>query len=1129
MSLSDGQTQPQTDRRSALSEQQQARLSQLLSKQPIKKEATISARTAQGPVPATFVQQRLWFIEQMNPGNTAYNLYNVLRIRGPVNADLLERSIARIIARHESLRTTFQIDEKGNPLQHLAPTLDWLLERKDLSLDEEREQSLQTILEQATRYRFDLQRGPLLYGCVVRLDAHEHVLVLVIHHIVFDGWSFRVFIHELKSFYEAEQAGGSPTLPALAIQYADYALWQQEWLKSEQVATHLAYWQEHLSGTSFILDLPTDRPRPQIQTLRGTSLTFALPSELTAQVKAFCIQQGCTLFQALLAAFQIVLSRYSGQTDFLIGTPMANRTPRETEPLIGLFVNTLVFRAQLTGEPGFQAIVAKVREETLDASSHQELPFEKLVETLQSERDLSRNPLFQVMFAFQNNQQVSYTIADLQIHSIRLPNPAAQFELNLSMADTSEGIKGAIEYNTDLFDEATIQRLSGHFQSVLQAGIEHPTASFKTLPLLTASEKQQLATWNATHRAFPLEKAFHELFTEQVWRSPRQIAFRYQQRSMTYEELNQRANQLAHALLAQNIPAEAPIGLFMERSLPMVVAILAIWKAGAAYIPLDPVYPRERITQILENAHPVLLLTQMPIASAFQEIPQIAIADDWQGLDEWSSEEPPGRTLPDSLAYTIYTSGSTGIPKGAMVTHRGMLNHLFAKVSDLQISAEDHLAQTASHCFDISVWQFFSALLVGGTVTIFPDEVTHNPERLLTETVHSQITILEIVPSLLRAILDTGAQTSIIQHLRYLVVTGEALPTELCQRWFRDGSTIPLVNAYGPTECSDDVTHGFIEPATTIAGPSAPIGRTIANTQLYLVDERFLPVPIGVTGELYVGGTGVGRGYLSDPERTATAFLPDPFSGEAGARLYKTGDLARYLHDGTIEFLGRIDHQIKLRGYRIELGEIEAVLNSLEGVQSSVIVLHTETAGVQAGQQRLIAYVVNHAESGPTASQLRQALKERLPEYMVPAAFIFLAALPLTTNGKIDRKALPAPQENELARIVEYRPPQSALEQAVARAWQEILHIEHVGVQDNFFDLGGHSLLLIQVQQKLKDVFTTRKVTLLELFQYPTISALVDALAPAQGVAQNHRASSQGQNRAQSRRAALKRLRQEER
>lgn len=1151
-----------THRRAPLSADRQALLETWLRRQSQGKpqEQTIPRRPAEveKAPPLSFAQQRLWFINRLDPSNVAYNVPTALRLRGFLKVAAVEEAIQRLVERHETLRTTYAV-VSGAPVQVIAPVSPSMrlpLPLIDLSAypEAEREERAREIMEREVRRPFDLERGPLLYTSLLRLDPQEHILLVSTHHTISDAWALDIFTREWMALYEACASGKPSPLPELPIQYADFAAWQQTWLQGEALNWQLEYWKRHLAGAAMVLELPTDHPRPPLQSFRGTSLLFKLPQELAQRLKTFCVRAQCTLFQALFAAFQTLLYRYSGQADFLVGTPIANRTRPETEGLIGVFVNTLALRTSLPGNPTFRELVQRVREETLEAYAHQDAPFEKLVEALQVPRDLSRNPLFQVMFVFQNNQVFTQQFGDLSLRVLRLDNVAVQFDLTLSMSDTDEGILGALEYNTDLFEKATMERLVGHLQTLLESALSNPDQRVDALPLLTPAEHRQLLVdWNATAVDLPLQRTFFELFSEQAALTPEAAAVCYGEQVLTYGELEARARQAASLLRSLGVEREALVGIYMERSPEMVVAMLGTFLAGGAYVPLDPAYPPERLSLILEDARPAVIVTQRRFRSFLPEQAACIVVlepdrralegqpGDHEGLpyispfgtgnvgvgQPRSGDDEGAPTLdPEQLAYVIYTSGSTGRPKGAMLNHRGMLNHLYAKIRDLRLCAEDAVAQTASHCFDVSIWQFFSALLVGGTVHIFPDEVTHNPERLLEELATASITIVELVPSLLRAMLDGAPQrVSNLVRLRWMVATGETLPIDLCRRWFEAAPAIPLVNAYGPTECSDDVTHMLIERSTPLSGASAPIGHAIANTRIYLLDDHLQPVPVGIPGQLFVGGVGVGRGYLHNPGRTAAVFLPDPFSSEMGACMYQTGDLVRYLPGGTIEFLGRIDSQVKLRGYRIELGEIEAALLAQPQVREAVVILLEDAPG----QKRLVAYLVAQPESSLSTAGIRSSLEQHLPEYMIPSAFVVLEGLPLTPNGKIDRRALPEPEDEQRPELaVTYIPPASQIERTIATIWQEVLHIDRVGLHDNFFDLGGHSLLMVQVHSKLQEALRTTSLSMLELFRYPSVSTLAEYLNQSQQAKPEQLSSplfSTAQQRAQNRKEAMQRLR----
>lgn len=1047
--------------------------------------------------PASFAQQRLWLLDQVHPGSAAYNLFFTVRINMLLNGETLAQSLDALSQRHEVLRTAFGVRD-GQPVQLIFPDMKvplTIIDMQHLPASEREDELRRLALEEVQR-PFDLASGPLLRVTLFQLEPEASLLLLTIHHIIFDGWSAHIFFRELAALYRQFDAGSSAPLPALPVQYADFAVWQREQLQGELLEEQLAYWKKQLAGAPTALELPIDRPRPPLPTSPGATLLFALPRSLTDELKALSRKEGISLFTLLVTSFQTLLYRYTGQDDLLLGIDAADRGQAETEGLIGCFVNTLVLRGNLTGNPTFRELLGRTWQGISGAYAHQDLPIEYLVRELQPERSVGQNPFFQVMLSLDPPGAPS----DWEMTAMPLESGAAKFDLSLEMQDQAQGLLTYLEYNTDLFDAATIERLTGHWQTLLEGIVADPEQRIADLPLLTEAEWQQQAiAWNATQTAYPERQCFHELFEAQVERTPQAVAVICEQEQLSYQELNRRANQLARHLQEQGVGPESIVPLLAERGIPFLTAMLAIFKAGGAYLPLDPRHPPSRIRHILAHSAARLLLATKDFAPLLAQAlngtevsPQVVYFEDLH-FDGEETANLPVRAAPRNLAYVIYTSGSTGLPKGAMLEQRGMINHLYAKIGALDITAGDSVAQTASQCFDISVWQFLAALLVGGRTHIFPDSVAHDPMRLLQQVEQHQVSILETVPSLLRVMLESieGGSSSYprLERLRWLVPTGEALPPEFCRRWLSVYPYIPLLNAYGPTECSDDVTHYPIFAPLAERQVHTPIGRPINNIRLYILDQRLRPLPVGVSGELYVGGAGVGRGYLNDARRTAEAFVPDPFSDIPASRLYRTGDLARYLADGTIEFLGRVDHQVKIRGYRIELGEIEALLRQHGSVQDVVVVVREDIPGNRA----LVAYVV--PTEGGAGDGLRDYLKEKLPEYMVPSAFVLLEALPLTPNGKLDRRSLPAP---EYGVGEQFLAPATPLHHQLVRIWEELLEVRPVGIRDNFFDLGGHSLLVVSLVDRIEQE-TGKKLALATLFAGPTVEQLAEAIVQSPG------------------------------
>ncbi len=1052
-------------------------------------------------LPLSFAQERLWFLDQFEPGSPAYNIPSALRLTGSLNPELLRASVNEIVRRHEALRTTFA-EVRGRGVQVIAGRRQLLLPVVDLRRlrAADRQATTRQLIRAEARLPFDLTRGPLLRTTLLRLaagapDREEHVALFTMHHIVSDGWSMGVLIQELVGIWEALAAAGdertvrSP-LPEPALQYPDFALWQRQWLSGEVMARELAWWRQQLEGHPGMLELPTGRPRPAVLETHGATEMIHLSPDLARELEALSRRHGVTVFMTLLAAFDLLLWRYTGQRDLLVGTSVANRNRVEIENLIGFFVNTLVVRSDLTGDPSPAQLLARVRDRTLDAYAHQDLPFEKLVDELRPNRDLSRSPLFQVMLTFQNLPPTALHLAGLTLEAMAPEIGGAKFDFELLVAETPGDWEVTVEYNRQLFDRTTMRRLLAHWRIVLESVARDPERRLCELVILAGAERQQqLVEWNSTGRRLPAG-CFDDLFRAQVARTPAAAAAVYAEQSLSYAELSRRAGGLARQLIAHRVGPDVVVALLAERGLDLLTAMLATFRTGAAYLPLDPRHPPRRHREILERSHVSVVLVSRDLAGLLSAAEQELAASSLRVLvledllaARGQAREPAARSLPSNLAYVIYTSGSTGVPKGAMVEQRGMLNHLAAKIRDLDLGPRDRVAQNASQCFDISVWQFLAALVVGARVVIYGDEVAHDPERLLDRVRRDGITILELVPSVMQLLVG-DREPPPLPGLRWLVPTGEALPPELARRWQRAWPQIPLLNAYGPTECSDDVSHHAVRMPIDAELVNVPIGRAVANMRLYVFDRDLRPVPIGVPGELFVAGAGVGRGYLREPGRTAEAFVPDPF--DDGGRIYRTGDLIRFLPDGTLEFLGRIDFQVKIHGHRIELGEIEVALGRHADVDQAVVVVQEPRPDVK----RLVAWLVPRAGRHIAEDELRESLQQSLPDYMVPAFFATLDALPLTANGKVDRKALgrrpPAPAAGD--RPVAGAAPRTPAEKILTGIWRRVLSVDQVGVHDNFFQIGGDSILSIQLVSRAREeglALSPRQV-----FQHPTIAEL---------------------------------------
>jgi amino acid adenylation domain-containing protein len=1055
-------------------------------------------------LPLSFAQQRLWFLDQLAPNNPFYNIPYAMRLEGRLRLELLERVIKEIIRRHEALRSRIEVDE-GEPAHVIGEWEHWRLLVEDLTgrVEEEREAEIRRMAREEAATRFDLSRGPLIRVKALKVQEEEYVALVTMHHIVSDAWSMGVLLREICALYEAMSEGKKSPLPELEIQYTDYARWQRKYLAGSVMEREVEYWKEQLKDL-VVIQLPTDHARPAAPSHRGDRERIWIAKELGEDLRRLCQREGATLFMVLMAAFKVVLMKWSGEEDLCVGTSIANRTRKEVEGLIGFFVNTLVIRTALGGNPSFRELVNRERTVALGAYGHQELPFEKLVEAINPDRDLSRSPLFQIMMELQNTQREELKISGLKVKEVGEAVGTAKFDLTLTLTDGGEGIAGSLEYSLDLYERETVRRMARHYEKVLQEVVRDAEQRIREIELLSGREREQiLLEWNGTAVEYPRNLSIHELFEAQAERTPEAAAVVFQDQILTYRELNARANQLARALVERGVGPEVLVSVLAERGLDFLITMLAVFKAGGAYFPLDPRSPATRIGQTLGLSGAKLVITTSQFEARAAEAvavlnpenpPAVCLLEELLKVDR-QRENLGIHSLPGQLAYVIFTSGSTGTPKGAMVEQQGMINHLFAKIRDLTLGDRDVVAQTASQCFDISVWQFLAALLVSGHAQIFDDETTHDPASLLDQVEQKKVTILEIVPSMMRMMLAEADNRGIkpdLSALRWLIPTGEALPPELCRLWFRLYPEIPLLNAYGPTECSDDVTHCLIDGVLSENAVRSPIGSPIANTQIYTLNAGLEPQPIGVVGELYVGGEGVGRGYLNAADKTAECFLPDRFAREAGARLYRSGDLARYLSNGNLEYLGRIDHQVKIRGFRIELGEIEAALRRHPSIEE-VVVLAREDA---PGEKRLAAYLVAKPGKALSINELRDSLRRELPEYMSPAAYVMLDALPLTANGKLDRRALPVPDGSNAEKEQGYAPPRTPTEKRLSEIWSQVLGVARVGVNDDFFEVGGHSLLATQAISRIRAVFKI-DLPLRALFEHPKLNELARTIDQA--------------------------------
>ncbi|HSF40807.1 MAG TPA: amino acid adenylation domain-containing protein, partial [Thermoanaerobaculia bacterium] len=1035
-------------------------------------------RETGGPFPLSFSQQRLWFIDRLEPGNTAYNLADALKLRGRLDVPVLARVLSEIVRRHEALRTTFDVIE-GKPVQRVEAPAPVAVPVVDLSgLPEgEREAEARRLAAEEARTPFDVPRGPHLRVHLLRLSGDEHAVLFSTHHIVSDGWSMGVLVGEIAALYTAYASGKPSPLPELPLQYPDFADWQRRHLAGEVLEEHLRFWRESLAGAPHVLDLPADRPRPAVYTHHGATVPAVVSRDLTEALAAVGRPGGETLFMVLLAAFGAFLSHHTGAEDLLVSSPVANRNRIETEGLIGFFVNTLTLRVDLRGAETFRDLLDRVRKTTLGAYAHQDLPFERIVEELQPARDLSRPPLAQAALALQNTPVKDLELPGLTLAPLEVPAETSQVDLSIEAAEIPDGLTVSWRFNTDLFDEATVRRMAERFHVFLEGIAAGPGRPLRDLPLLPPAEREQvLHEWPVGPEPEGPDRCLHELVFEQAARTPDAPAVVFSGETVTYGELAARAGRLARHLASLGVGPETRVGICLERSPEMVVAALGVLAAGGAYVPLDPAYPHDRLAFMAEDANlaavvaseataPVLGVLGVPVVLTNREAP--------------ARDTPLPEVSPNHLAYVIYTSGSTGRPKGVLVSHRSAVNSLKAARRVSGLDPGDRVLQFFSFSFDAAVLDLFHTLGSGACLFLARREELLPGEGLEARLAELGITALTVTPSVL------PARPEGFPRLGKLLVGAERCPAEAARRWSVGRR---FVNAYGPTEASIFATSWEVEEGAALPAGGPPIGRPIAGTRAYVLDREGRPAPAGVPGELLLGGLGLARGYQGRPEKTAESFVPDPFSERKGERLYRTGDLARWLPDGALEILGRIDQQVKLRGHRIEPGEIEAVLEAHPDVREAAVLLLGSAAGA-----RLVAYAVPR-EPGGALPDLRAWLRDRLPEVMVPAAIVSLDAFPLTPNGKLDRRALPEPDAARRTPAEAFVPPRAGLESAVAEVWREVLGVPEVGAGDNFFDLGGHSLLLVEVQTRLKERLG-EEVSLLDLFRNPNVGSLARFLA----------------------------------
>jgi amino acid adenylation domain-containing protein/non-ribosomal peptide synthase protein (TIGR01720 family) len=1042
---------------------------------------TRHARRSDRP-PLSFSQQRLWFLDQLDSANAAYNISWGVELHGTLDTCSLERALNEIVRRHEVLRTSFASDD-GRPVQVIAPTLSVPWTRLDLTQLStiEQESEVRRHLNYQAQLPFDLNRGPLLRATLLLLKPQQHVFLFAMHHIISDGWSSNVLLRELALLYDAFTHQRPSPLPDLNLQYADFAHWQHLWLQGDTFDRLLKYWARKLDRIPPILLLPTDRPRPPVQTFRGANEPFALTSDLSRKLADVARRHDATLFMTLLAAFQLLIARITGQQDIIVGTPIAGRNRSELEPLIGFFVNTLVIRTSLDGNLTFDQLLGRVRDTALDAYAHQEMPFEKLVDALQPQRALSHTPLFQVMFVLQNAPREPVPMTGISLSPLPVETRWSKFDLTLFMAETVDGLRGSFEYNTDLFDDATIRRLIGHFMILLEAIVTDSSARVTELPLLSCEQRREiLQTWNATSEQTESWRSVHEQFEQHAVHAADSVALLCQDKTLSYGELNERANQIAHYLRQLGVAPERLVGLYLERSIEMVVAILGVLKAGAGYVPLDAAYPMERVRYMLADTSVRVVLTQDRLRHQLADYDGhvICLDGDWQAIARHDVGTPPVQILPASTAYVIFTSGSSGKPKGVVVTHENLARSSAARTKYYR-NPVDRFLLLSSFAFDSSVAGIFWTLCDGGQLVLVPDSGPQDVIALGHEIASRQVTHLLCVPSLF-ALLLQHCPVEQLGSLQTVIVAGEPCARELLDRHLELLRHVRFFNEYGPTEAT--VWSTVADGADCEGSSPVPIGRPIANTQVYILDRQGSPVPIGVAGEIHIAGAGVTRGYHGRGDLTGELFVPCPFGFQPGARMYRTGDRGRWLPDGRIEFLGRVDQQVKIRGFRVELAEIETRLGQHPSIREVAVVARTD-----GGECRLIAYLVC-TSSLPPLADLREFLKAQLPDYMVPAQFVQLDSMPLTPSGKVDRRALPDPPETRPELGQEYTEARTKNEQLLSQIWCEVLRLERVGVHDNFFELGGDSILSIQIVARSNRAGL--RLTAKQMFEHQTIAEL---------------------------------------
>ena len=1078
-------------RRAKLTPDQQALLQKRIRGEIPSKSSTakIPRRTDQSFAPLSLMQEGQWLLQHLQPDNTIFNTFRALRVARRLDRNILERALAEVVGRHDVLRTNFRIID-GVPMQVVRPPEPITVGMLDLSHlpAAEREAEFVRWSRKRTVEPFDLAEGELFRADLVRMAPEDHVILFNLHHIICDGWSLGVLVRETTALYEAFSNGKPTPLPPLAVQYGDYAAWQRSMLRAEAIDKQMAFWRERLAGAPASTDLPFDHPRPPDRSFRGKRRGISLDRQLVTRLRLLCHREQATLFNVIMSTLATLIHRYSGATDIVIGTPIANRGFREIEPLVGLFINTVAFRFDLSGDPTFKDLLARVRADSIEIFSNQDVPFESVLNDLGVRREKDRSPLFQVMVAMQPPRAASLS-SEIGVDPAVLTPRGSKFDMTLILWESEDGdVGGIIEYATDLFEPETIERLFRHFVTLLEGVAANSLQHVSDLPMLSAEERRQaISGWNSTAAFYP-ERCLHELFADQALHTPDAVALIFRDERITYRHLDERANRLAWYLGSLGVGPDTIVGLCMNRSPALVVGLLGIIKAGGAYLPLDPNYPAERLAYITADAKPRVIVTESAFLATFdpQKVPVVQLDADGPLIGAHPAATPPNRTTLDHLLYILYTSGSTGHPKGVMGTHRAVVNRLNWDV--MQESSSDIYVQKTTLNFIDALWDIFMPLIRGQSTVIVPEDIARDPEQLIDLMAREAATRIVLVPSLLRTILASPKDLAQrLPKMRHWACSGEALSAPLAAAFHARLPHAELFNIYGTSE--------FWDATWYVAGNRAgfaniPIGLPIANMRALILDANFEPVPANVTGELYIGGVGLARGYLGRPDLTADRFLPDPYGN--GERIYRTGDLARRRPDGIIEFVGRRDYQVKLRGHRIELSEIEGALELHPNLRNAVVQLRED---LPSGERGLVAYVVGDGVL-PADSALRAHLQGKLPAHMIPAHFVALPQLPLTPNGKLDRAKLPSPQPKQET-VRKRVAPKSDVEKVIADTWVQILGLKDVGIDDNFFELGGDSLMLLRVQNTINQRLH-RDIPATVLFRYPTIRALSAYLADGQ-------------------------------